>query len=191
MTLKMNKDNESIGSKVKELVEKNPDFIVNRENTEQSGSDREKEFFFAVDKGCDQYIGPFFVELRFKLERALLGRVIRSIFTTKGVCPRPEYDHTVYRIDPVTNEIRFLWCIPKKETCLFVLQHGKIATTHYGLHEDLVRDVQRFENKDLGKLCYKLNGEIKEDNLNPNFNAKDWNFHENHVIQTQISKQGN
>jgi hypothetical protein len=188
--VKMSKEEKSIGAKVVELAQKNPDFVVSKEEIEASGSRREKEFFFAVDKGCAQYIGPFFIEIRFKLETILLGRVIKSIFTPKGACPRPEYDHTVYRIDPDTNEIRLLWCIPKKETCLFVLQHGKIATTHYGIHEDLVRDIQRFEDKTLGKLCHKLNGEIKEDNLNPNFKPEDWDFHENHVVQRQNTKQG-
>ena len=43
--------------------------------------------------------------------------VVRNLFYYRQTRPRPEYDLALYTFDPKTEELRFEWQIPDKETC--------------------------------------------------------------------------
>lgn len=179
-----NKKEKTVGKAVLDLVKKNPEGVVTFDEVDSRTSDFNEEFFKAVNRGCAHYIGIFFIEIRLKLEKVLLDRVIKRDFIPKVACPRPEYDQTIYQIDPTSNEIKLLWCIPKKDTCLFIMEHGERAT-EYGILKELVRDTHLFADKSLERFCNKLNGEIKGPKINNSFNVEDWKHQGNLVVQSQ------
>lgn len=58
---------------------------------------------------------PFYVCVQTRRER-LLCNVIRNQFYHRITRPTPAYDLALYWYDPKEEELRFVWCIPDKQT---------------------------------------------------------------------------
>lgn len=71
----------------------------------------------AAQRGTDLFgtEKPFYVCVQTRRER-LLENVIRNQFYPRQTRPRPEYDLALYWYDPKAEELRFVWCIPDKDT---------------------------------------------------------------------------
>lgn len=78
---------------------------------------------------------PFYVVVLNRRER-LLVNVIRNMFFARKTLPTPEYDQTVYYYDPKTDELRYLWTVPDKETVMdMVLCPNEVRSSHFQLLE--------------------------------------------------------
>jgi hypothetical protein len=63
---------------------------------------------------------PFYICVQNRRER-LLTNVIRCQFYGRKTRPTPQYDLALYSYDPKTEQIRFEWIVPDKETVLDVV----------------------------------------------------------------------
>lgn len=63
----------------------------------------------------------FYVEVQGKKER-LMPNVIRNFFIGKFACPTPTYDQTLYYYNCSDEQLQFMWVIPSKHTCVFMIQ---------------------------------------------------------------------
>lgn len=84
----------------------------------------DKEYFTEINKcvhakpHCD-WIDPWYVVILHKRER-LLENVVRRYFFGRQSLPTPEYDQTVWRYYPSSGNLEFIWCIPDKNTTLYM-----------------------------------------------------------------------
>jgi hypothetical protein len=62
------------------------------------------------------YDKTFYVVVLIRRER-IMKKVLRNGFTFRKTCPTPNYDQHVYRFNPKTEELEFLWLVPSPEDC--------------------------------------------------------------------------
>jgi|SRR5690242_5245906 len=82
------------------------------------------ELIKAAKKG-EQDFGrekPFYVCVQTRRER-LLANVIRNQFYARQTRPSPQYDLALYYYDPTTEDLRFVWCIPDKESVQYLIEN--------------------------------------------------------------------
>lgn len=70
---------------------------------------------------------PFYICVQTRRER-LLENVIRNQFYARQTRPIPTYDLALYHYTPKTEDLRFVWCIPDKETVADMSSNGFIPT---------------------------------------------------------------
>lgn len=63
---------------------------------------------------------PFYVCVQSRRER-LLNNVIRNQFYARKTRPIPQFDLALYHYDPSTEDLRFVWCIPDKESVINIM----------------------------------------------------------------------
>jgi hypothetical protein len=68
---------------------------------------------------------PFYVCVQTRRER-LLSNVIRNQFYPRQTRPIPQYDLSLFWYDPKSEDLKFVWCIPDKETVEFLIQNENI-----------------------------------------------------------------
>jgi len=82
----------------------------------------DKEYFTEIQKTVDAHKSwddPYFIVVIHKKER-LLENVVRRYFLARRSLPQPEFDQTVWRYDPKTSDLTFLWVIPDRDTCMWM-----------------------------------------------------------------------
>lgn len=99
----------------------------------------------------------FYVIVLTKKER-LMQNVLRNYFFARRSCPTPDYDQAVYLYDASTEDIRFLWVIPSRDTCIMLKQNALIVAPE---ERGLLKFVLEFDDGTLMKMSKKLNGESK------------------------------
>ena len=67
----------------------------------------------------------FYVCVQTRRER-LLENVIRNQFYHRRTRPAPAYDLALYHYEPKEEQLRFVWCIPDKETVAYMCEPGFI-----------------------------------------------------------------
>jgi hypothetical protein len=84
----------------------------------------DKEYFQEIEKcvlakpHCN-WKDPYYIVILHKKER-LLENVVRRYFFGRQTLPTPDYDQTVWRYYPSTGNLEFIWCIPDKNTTLWM-----------------------------------------------------------------------
>lgn len=73
-----------------------------------------KEINNTIDKHKD-WTTPYYVVVIAKKER-LMENVIRQYFMARRTLPTPQWDQTVWRFDPKSGDLRFVWCTPDENT---------------------------------------------------------------------------
>lgn len=79
---------------------------------------------------------PFYICVQTRRER-LLANVVRNQFYHRMTRPSPEYDLALYHYDPKEEQLRFVWCIPDKETVAemsrpdYRPEHGEMQLYHF------------------------------------------------------------
>ena len=58
---------------------------------------------------------PWYIVVQLKKEQ-LMENVIRRYFIGRLSLPTPQWDQTVWRYDPKTGDLRFLWVLPDEQT---------------------------------------------------------------------------
>lgn len=81
---------------------------------------------------------PFYVCVQTRRER-LLQNVIRNQFYHRQTRPSPTYDLALYHYEPKEEQLRFVWCIPDKQTCEEMMLPDFIPTKDQRQLWDFVR----------------------------------------------------
>lgn len=112
---------------------------------------------------CEKMFPPgldFYIVVATKREK-LLTNVIRNYFFGRQSCPTPEYDQTVYCYK-ATGDLNFMWVIPSKEACRYIMDHWLDLPPDQHELRDFVR---AFEDGSLLRLSKKLNKEQEHSNI--------------------------
>ncbi len=113
----------------------------------------ENQVRIAVERGCSQFEGSFFVVVLFKKER-LLKNVVRQYFFPRKSCPTPEYDQVVYKYFPKEEKLDFIWVIPDKQSVIDLALMGDDLPLE---QRQLVQFARDFTSGELDKKCELLN----------------------------------
>jgi len=152
------KQKKTVGQWSKELIEKSDDRHSVEEQMREQLSDYDKELYRCFDDNKQKYKTRFYIVVLTRGERALKN-VIRHQFFARNSCPTPEYDQTVYQCHKDWAEPRFMWVIPCKGYCDFLIANSSRVPQE---EWQLLRFVLDLEDGTLLKLAKKLNNE-KED----------------------------
>jgi len=148
-----------IGKMVLEASKKELETVELRELQQEFNKDYMDELRKAAVDGKKRHpdFNSYFVVVLMKRER-LMKKVLRNYFTTRVTCPTPAYDQTVYSFDKQTEDLKFLWVIPAKESCRRIYSQRYIVGQPYG---DLMPYVVDFYEGKLNSLEQHLNANIE------------------------------
>jgi len=127
---------------------------IHKGNT--SDDSYESQIDQALERGKKAHEGEFYLVVLFKKER-LLQNVVRQYFFTRISCPTPEFDQTVYRYHPKSDQLEFIWTVPDWGTV------EKLCHYRADIHPDqqeLADYAYRFKHGLLDRECAKLNKEL-------------------------------
>lgn len=85
-----------------------------------------------------------------------MQNVLRNYFAERSSCPSPDYDQTVFKYHHESQDLKYMWTIPDKETCeVFLANALKIVPEE----RELLGYILDFDNGSLLRLARKENGE--------------------------------
>jgi hypothetical protein len=116
----------------------------------------ESQLFECAERGKKLYKGDFYLTVLMKKER-LLSNVVRQMFLPRQSCPTPEWDQTVFRFRRGSDDIEFLWTIPDKETCAYMITNKTVLPLE---EMELLKFIEDFASGKLDTLSRKLNREL-------------------------------
>jgi len=153
----------NIGEQYIEAHKKDHGFVELRQLREQVTKDYMENLEIAAMNGKKKYSDegyhdPFYVVVLMRKER-LMKKVIRSGFTFRKTCPTPNYDQTLYKFDPKTDDLSFLWVIPSPEDCSTLYKNRHLITLQKNAMLPYVID---FVEGRLYQMCKHLNGETSK-----------------------------
>ena len=109
-----------IGKVAYDLLQK-PDYKQGVVDTQR---EVDKEFFSEIQKCVERkphkdWKSPWYIIVLNRRERTMVN-VVRRQFFGRQTLPTPEYDQTVFRYYPGTGNLEFIWCLPDKNTTLWM-----------------------------------------------------------------------
>lgn len=149
----------TVGAVAKELLQKESPAVDATEQMQESLTGYDQNIYDCVERCKQDYFGDFFIVVITKKE-PLMPNVLRNYFMGRASCPTPDYDQTVYKFDREKDEVEFLWVVPSKHTCLFLLQHRLEVPPE---HHKLLHFVLEFQDGTLFKKAKQLNKEKGEE----------------------------
>lgn len=153
--MKMVEKREKIGKISYDLWNKTPEAADATEQMREQLNEYDKKLFACVAEGKKKFpADDFFLVVITKKER-LMPNVIRNYFFPRHTCPTPNYDQTVYKYS-ANGEIEFIWTIPKKEACLYLIKNALEVK-----ERELLGFVLDFADGTLMKKAMILNKEIE------------------------------
>ena len=153
----------TVGEVSVELSQKTPENIPVLEQQEGMQEDYIKNLEEVARKAQKKYGSDkqFFIEVITKRE-PLMPNVLRNYFIERTTCPTPNYDQSVFRYNPRTEQIMYMWTIPCRDACIHLLENQTVI--HKG-EEELLKNVLYFNSGSLFKLCKELNKEQSDSPL--------------------------
>jgi len=82
-----------------------------------------KDYFEEIQKCVDshkQWTEPFYVVIHYKKERTL-HNVVRRYFLARQSLPTPQWNQDVWRYDPKSGDLRYLWTLPEEQTAMWMV----------------------------------------------------------------------
>jgi hypothetical protein len=146
---------EKVGKIAHDLLTKADDKHTVIDQMREQLSDYDRNLYISIEEGKKKWSSDFYVVVLTKKER-LMENVIRNYFIGRLTCPTPEYDQVVYKYNHKSEIIDFLWVVPAKDVCRYMLQN---ALNLPESERDLLNFVIKFDNGELLKQSKKLNGE--------------------------------
>ncbi len=146
---------QKVGKISYDLWNKKPEAADPYEQMREQLSDYDKELFSCLEQAKKTYPGDFYVVVITKKER-LMPNVMRNYFFARSTCPTPDYDQTVYLYTKVDDSVEFLWVIPSKQACLYMLNNVLEIQ-----EKELLQFVLDFSDGTLMKKALILNKEIE------------------------------
>ena len=158
MEKKERKKRPTVGAVSRDLILKESPATDPVEQMYENLTDYDQNIHSCVDRCKKDFVGDFFIVIVTKKE-PLMPNVLRSYFMGRHSCPTPDYDQTVYRFKRIEDELEFLWVVPSKNTCLFLIDHRLEVPIE---QHQLLKFVLDFQDGSLMKLAQKINGEKGE-----------------------------
>lgn len=146
---------ENVGKLSYDLLTKVQDSVNPIDQMRENLKDFEKNMYECYNRGKKEFDSEFYVVVITKKER-LMPNVLRNYFASRRSCPTPDYDQAVYRYDKSEDSLKFLWVIPSRDTCQYMIAH---ALEISGDEHTLLKFVMDFTSGSLLKHAKKLNGE--------------------------------
>ncbi len=148
-------ERDTVGKIASDLMQKQPETNSPIDLQRSMTSGYIANLIECVDRFKKDSSGDFYVVIITKNER-LLANVFRNYFTARFSCPTPDYDQTVYKYNRKKDELEYLWTIPSKDACYYLLNNALLVDKS---ERDLLKFVMEFSSGDLYKKAKKLNGE--------------------------------
>jgi len=114
----------------------------------------DKEYFPEIEKCIENHKHldtPYYIVVHHKKER-LLENVLRRYFFARQTLPTPQWDQTVWRYNPKTSELRFVWTLPDENTAKWMASNPQELSEH---HRELVEFIMSFLSGTLYSKYYK------------------------------------
>lgn len=139
------------------------------EQMRESLSEYEENVFECIELGKKSFINKdFYVVVTTKKEK-LLENVIRNFFYSRLSCPTPDWDQTVYKFKRKGEQLVFMWVIPSKQACEYMLQYEHLIPRE---EQHLLKYVKADRDGTLLRLAKELNGEKSDSSLLEDFKFK-------------------
>jgi len=109
----------TVGAQANELLKSGD----NKQGVIDTQREMHKKFISEIEKtieGHKSWDFPFYIVVINKKER-LIKNSIRNYFFARRSLPTPDYDQTVFKYDPSTGDLRFLWVLPDHETVQYMV----------------------------------------------------------------------
>lgn len=148
----------TVGTVASQLLQKETSIVDPIEQMQESLTEYDQNIYDCVNRCKKDIDGDFFIVIITKKE-PLMPNVLRNYFMGRRTCPTPDYDQTVYRFNREKDEVEFLWVIPSKHTCLFLIANRLEVPLE---QHSLLKFVLDFEDGTLFKLAQKINQEKGE-----------------------------
>lgn len=100
----------------------NPD---TKQGIVDTGREINKDYFVEVEKCVNshkEWTDPFFVVIHYKKER-LMNNVVRRYFFARRSLPTPQWGQDVWKYDPKTSDLTYLWTLPDEQTAMWMYSH--------------------------------------------------------------------
>jgi len=118
-------------------------------------SDYEDHMKQCIERCKKTFIGNFYIVVLTKKER-LMKNVLRNFFMGRQSCPTPEYDQAVYRYHRLEDRVEFMWVVPAKDVCIWMLNNPLEVPPE---DKPLLQFVMDFNDNTLFRRAKTLNGE--------------------------------
>lgn len=145
----------TVGAHSLELSKKAPESTDPIELERAMQEDYMKNLIEAVDIAVKKWKHDFYVVVITKNEK-LMPNVFRNYFTATQACPTPTYDQSVFKYKHDTGQLEYIWTVPSKDSCLYLLENRHLVVQE---EKELLYLVTKFADGSLFKLAKKLNGE--------------------------------
>lgn len=160
---------ETVGKLAVDLQKSNNAPVSVVEQMQESLSEYEQNVFECVEIGKKSFTNKdFYVVVTTKKER-LLENVMRNFFYGRLSCPTPDWDQTVYKFKRKGEQLIFMWVIPSKQACNYMLQNEHLLPRE---EQHLLKYVKADRDGTLLRLAKELNGEKADSSLLENFKYK-------------------
>lgn len=126
-----------------------------KEQMREQLKDYDENLYKCLHEGKKALDGDFFVVVITKKER-ILDNVLRNYFLYRCTCPTPEWDQAVYKYHRQSDHIEFLWVVPSKDTCNYMIDN---AITIDKDQRELLNFVLDFNDGTLLQRAKNLNSE--------------------------------
>lgn len=151
----MNEKRETVGQASYSLWNKKPEAADATEQMREQLDQYDQELLGCLETGKKKYYDDFYLVVITKKER-LMPNVMRNYFFSRSTCPTPDYDQTVYRYTKSDDGLEFLWVVPSKQACLYMLNNPLEVQ-----EKELLGFVLDYSDGTLMKKALTLNKEIE------------------------------
>jgi hypothetical protein len=152
---------DTVGKVALELMEREPEITSVIDQQRAMQEDYLQELIDCVHLFRKTCPTDFFVAVLTKSEK-LMPNVFRNYFVPRLTCPTPNYDQAVFRYRKESEDIEFIWAIPCREACYYLLENANYIPTD---ERDLLQFAVSFSDGTLYQLCKHLNNELQEQTL--------------------------
>ena len=149
---------ETVGKVSSDLIIKSYDNTHSAEDQmREQLTDYDMHLYDCAEKCKQSFSGDSYIVVITKKER-LMQNVIRNYFTGRQTCPTPEWDQVVYQYRRSSDDIIFLWAIPAKDICEWMMENPWLLATE---EKELYSFVSQFYDGTLLLKAKQLNKEIE------------------------------
>jgi hypothetical protein len=160
--MKKTKDSrKTVGGESLRLQSKKQESVSVVDQMRESLTDYDKNLEECINNFKKTCVNKFYVVVTTKKER-LMENVIRNYFFARITCPTPDYDQIVYEITPQNDQVKFMWVIPSKDTCQYMIMNRQSLPSE---EWELLGYVIKFNDGTLLRDAKKRNNEKRDSNI--------------------------
>ncbi len=160
---------ETVGKVAVDLQKSNDNPVAAVEQMQESLSEYEDNVFQCIERCKKDYPNKDFYVVVITKKEKLLENVMRNFFYGRLSCPTPDWDQTVYKFKRKGEQLVFMWVIPDKIACDYMIAYERYIPKEQ-MH--LLKYVKADRDGTLLKLAKELNGEKSDSSLLEDFKFK-------------------